>query len=153
MMNTTLTTDPMPFFSQFLQQTLGEYLRPEATTFLEMLADDVVMEFPYTPPGGVRRVEGKEALAEYVGGVAGILNIDSMTLDAMHHDTGSNVVILEFAGKGSGAQTGRPYDQRYISVITLRDGRIAHYRDYWNPLVAIETLGGSDAIAVAVRGS
>ncbi|MBU6955963.1 nuclear transport factor 2 family protein, partial [Hahella sp. HN01] len=30
---------------------------------------------------------------------------------------------------------------RYISVITVRDGMIERYVDYWNPLVALDALG------------
>ncbi|RYX85694.1 nuclear transport factor 2 family protein [bacterium] len=151
-MNTNQSPDTLHSFSQFLKETLGDLLRPEATTFLGMLTDDVVMEFPYAPPGGVHRVEGLAALTEYAAGLADILHIDSVNLEAFHHTAQSNVVVLEFVGKGTGVQTGRSYIQSYISVITLRDGLISHYRDYWNPLVAIETMGGSEAINAAVQG-
>jgi ketosteroid isomerase-like protein len=49
--------------------------------------------------------------------------------------------------------TGAPYNQLYISVVTLRDGRIAHYRDYWNPLVVLTALGGTEAAAAAYAGA
>jgi ketosteroid isomerase-like protein len=110
------------------------------------------MEFPYTPSGGIPRVEGRSAIADYVAGVAKMIAIDEVTLLASHHVIQSNIVVLEFTGRGSGVQTGKPYDQTYISVITLRGGYIVHYRDYWNPMVALETLGGTEAIAVALRG-
>jgi ketosteroid isomerase-like protein len=38
--------------------------------------------------------------------------------------------------------TGKPYDQRYISVIEHRDGKIVRYVDYWNPQIVAEALGG-----------
>ncbi|MEU7973050.1 hypothetical protein AB0B48_13490 [Micromonospora sp. NPDC049089] len=31
---------------------------------------------------------------------------------------------------------------RYIAVLTIRDGRLVHYRDYWDPIAAQELLGG-----------
>jgi hypothetical protein len=62
-------------------------------------------------------------------------------------------VIVEFSCTGEGVETGAPYDQVYISVVTLREGRIAHYRDYWNPLVVLTALGGTDAAAAAYAGA
>ncbi|TYC52976.1 hypothetical protein FMN50_15435 [Rhodobacterales bacterium] len=61
-------------------------------------------------------------------------------------------VVFEFSCQGQGIETGKPYDQDYISVVTLRDGRVCHYRDYWNPLVALHALGGAEAAAAAYAG-
>jgi ketosteroid isomerase-like protein len=38
---------------------------------------------------------------------------------------------------GTIKDTGGPYEMSYVVVLTVRDGRIAHYRDYWNPLKAL----------------
>ena len=53
--------DPVKSFSAMLRQTLGERLRPGAETFVEMFAEDGVMEFPFALPSA-RRVEGRKAL-------------------------------------------------------------------------------------------
>ena len=34
--------------------------------------------------------------------------------------------------------TGRPYAQDYVIVLVVKDGLMTLYRDYWNPLVALE---------------
>lgn len=137
------TIDPLPNFSALLREALSADLDPAATTFLAMLAPDAVMEFPYAPPGGTRRLESREAVAGYVGGLMGVFTIESMTLSAIHRTAQAGVVIVEFEGRGVGVQDGKSYDQTYISVITLRDGHIAHYRDYWNPLVVLEMMEGA----------
>lgn len=61
-----------------------------------------------------------------------------------HH--AGDVMIAEFSVEGSAVTTGRPYNQRYISVVTFRDDKIVTYRDYWNPVVAIEALGGVEKL-------
>jgi ketosteroid isomerase-like protein len=63
------------------------------------------------------------------------------------------VVIIEFEGFGRGVGTGEPYDQRYISVIRTNRGRIAHYRDYWNPMVVLRATRGGALIDALVAGS
>jgi ketosteroid isomerase-like protein len=60
-------------------------------------------------------------------------------------------VIIEFRSQGSGQKTRRPYNQRYINVIRIRDGKIVAYRDYWNPLVALWTAD-KDGIPAELAG-
>ncbi|RYG69097.1 nuclear transport factor 2 family protein [bacterium] len=151
-MSTQINSDPVATFSKFLRESLNDLLSPNATTFIGMLAENAVIEFPYTPPGGQKRVESQAAIEKYVAGVSGMLDFGAMTLHARHNSEGG-VVILEFSCNGSGTQTGEPYNQDYISVITIRDGLIAHYRDYWNPLIALKAMGGNEAIAGALQGN
>jgi uncharacterized protein len=39
---------------------------------------------------------------------------------------------------GTIKDTGEPYDQSYVVVLTVHEGRITRYRDYWNPLKALQ---------------
>ncbi|MCM2422638.1 hypothetical protein [Streptomyces sp. RKAG293] len=39
---------------------------------------------------------------------------------------------------------GRPYNQKYISVVETPDGKISRYVDFWNPQVAAESMRGSE---------
>lgn len=137
-------------FSAMLRQALGPLVDADAEGFIDMMAPDGVMEFPYAPPGYVTRIEGRVALADYLAGFGDILAIDRMTEPTVHLTRNPNVVILEFGCIGRGQKTGQPYDQRYISVITLRDGRIVRYLDYWNPLVALAAVGGVDELNAAL---
>lgn len=148
-----MTDQPDPFssFSGLLRAALGDLLMPDADTFLDMVADDIVMEFPYAPPAAVPRVTGKAALAEYLPGAASLITIESMSEPVVHRTQDTGVVILEFTCKGHGTETGIAYDQTYISVVTVADGYITQYRDYWNPLIALRAMGGDDAIAAALK--
>lgn len=145
-------TDPLMSFSAMLRTSLGDLLDPSASTFVEMMDENGVMEFPYAPPGTVQRLDGRAALKEYLSGFGEILEIEKMTDLKIHRTHQSGVVILEFGCVGQGVKTGEPYNQRYISVITVRNGHITHYLDYWNPLVALSAVGGSEALSTALRG-
>jgi hypothetical protein len=37
-------------------------------------------------------------------------------------------------------------------VITVENGKIRSYRDYWSPLAAAEVLGGLDELTAAFTG-
>ena len=61
--------DAVQSFSAMLRETLGERLNPGAETFVQMFAEDGVMEFPYALPSP-RRLEGREALAAHLAYLA-----------------------------------------------------------------------------------
>jgi len=59
----------------------------------------------------------------------------------VHHDPAQGTLVLEYASEGKVAATGAPYANRYISVLTLRDREVAHWRDYLDPVTVFDALG------------
>ncbi len=131
-------------FADFLKDALGKRLNSEADSFIEMMAEDCIMEFPFAPANGVQAIHGRENLANYLGEASKLLTVTSFSRPTVHATGDPDVVILEFTCNGKALQTDKPYNQRYISVITLKDGEIVHYSDYWNPIVVMEALGALD---------
>lgn len=152
-MDPNTDTDPIESFAELLRRALGDAVRADATTFLDMLAQDCVMVFPYSPAGSVRRLEGRAAVARHLGQLSGLIEFDEMIDLVVHPSQAAGVFVLEFGCTGRGVQTNEPYDQRYISVITIRDRQIVHYRDYWNPLIVLSAVGGVEALNAALEGS
>lgn len=142
--------DKFDSFSDLLRAALGDKLAP-ADGMLDLFADDVVFEFPYAPDGLPKWLEGRAALAAHLARIGPLLSFWTMELGNVH--AAGETVVIEFSCTGQGTATGVPYNQTYISVVTLRDGRIAHYRDYWNPLVVLAALGGTEAAAAAFAGA
>lgn len=48
--------------------------------------------------------------------------------------------IVEYEAHGTVIPTGAPLHQTIIAVMRIRNGLVASYRDYLNPLVLAETL-------------
>jgi ketosteroid isomerase-like protein len=141
--------DKFDTFSDLLRTALGPRLAP-ADDLPGLFTDDIIFEFPFAPEGLPARFEGCDALTGHLAKLGPLLSLGEMELHAVYPS--GDTVIAEFSCKGRGVQTGLPYDQLYVSVITLRDGRIARYRDYWNPLVVLAALGGADAANAAFSG-
>lgn len=147
-----MSNDAIPGFSAMLRGALGDALAPDAAAFPEMFAEDGVMEFPFAPADGVRRLEGRPALIEYLTGLGTMIDIVSVSAPIVHRSVEAGVFILEFTGVGRGVATGKAYDQTYISVIRVSEGRIVHYRDYWNPDVIAQVLGNAHAVSGSHEG-
>jgi uncharacterized protein len=109
--------------------------------FFDLLADDVVFDYVITVPDYPRHVEGREAVAELYRPYGRALVLDRCYDLAVHHDTRSGVVVLEYASDGRVVATGAPYGNRYISVLTVVDRKVTRWRDYLDPLAVFDALG------------
>ena len=98
------------------------------------------MHAPGCPPGG-----GKAAVTHLVQ-VGGDVTVDSASNLVVHETTDPELVILEFDGHGRSVKTGEPYEQRYVSVIRARGGKIVHFKDYWNPIQGLTAHLGAAVV-------
>ncbi len=106
--------------------------------FAGLWAVDGVMEFPFAPPGYPSRLEGRAAIEDYLRDYPKMLDIQGFPKQVVHQSVDQDVVVAEFDAEGVVVPTGKPYRFSYIAVITVRDGEIVSYRDYWNPLYVQE---------------
>ncbi|WP_299737109.1 nuclear transport factor 2 family protein [uncultured Roseobacter sp.] len=126
--------------TDILREGLGSRIDPTAESFLDMFAQDCVFEAPYAPPGFIARIEGRDALERYLMVLPGLIRIDDFFDLRISEMADPDKVVLEFRGSGEG-RTGAPYDQKWISVIETRNGKIVHYADYWDPCITLAATG------------
>ncbi len=108
--------------------------------FFDLLADDVVFEFVITVPDYPRRVVGRANLIELYRGYGSAFFLDRCDDLRVHRSDSTSSVVLEYASEGTVVATGHPYSNRYISVITLKDRKVSHWRDYLDPLRVLTAL-------------
>lgn len=120
-------------------EALNALTRKDVKPWSELFTDDGVQKFPYAPEGSPKQVSGKTAIASYIADYPEILDLHRIGTPTWYHD--GNTAIALFEVEGTAVATGKPYNQRYISVIEHEDGKIVRYIDYWNPLVVQEALG------------
>jgi ketosteroid isomerase-like protein len=118
----------------------------------ELFAEDARFELPFSPAGYPKSLEGKAAIRDYIKDYPDHIDLHDFVDVAVHLTDNPDVLIAEMRAEGRVVATGEPYRMRYISVITLKDGKIANFRDYWNPLTAIEALGDEHALRDAFVG-
>jgi ketosteroid isomerase-like protein len=109
--------------------------------FFDLLAEEVVFEYIITVPGYPRRIEGRQAVAELYRPYGDTIVLDRCYDLAVHHDPTTGVVVLEYASQGRVVPTGTAYSNRYISVLSILDRKIAHWRDYLDPLAVFDAIG------------
>ncbi|WP_271222049.1 nuclear transport factor 2 family protein [Streptosporangium carneum] len=114
--------------------------------FVDLLAEDALVEWPHTPPGLPSRVRGRENIRALLARATGSpVRLHEIRSETVHRTLDPEVIIAEYEAHGEITTTGRPYRQQIILVIRVRDGRIVSLRDYLDPLVLAQATGRSQA--------
>ena len=86
-----------------------------------------------------------------VAGFETSVNLVANGVLALHPTQDDGVVVAELSSDATALATGSTFQQRSVSIVTVRDGRITLFRDYWYPWAVIEALGGPEAFARAAE--
>lgn len=102
----------------------------------DMFADDAVVEFPFAPPGRPSRFEDRAAFLAYAQPERASLPVRFDAIrDVVIHDTADpEVIVVEYVMVGTFTVTGQQAAAPFVSVLRVRNGKIAHWREYQNPL-------------------
>lgn len=114
--------------------------------WVDLFTADGVLEFAFPPPGAASRFVGHDELYNHMKHFPELLDVQFSNL-VFHETTDPELIVAEFSGDGKAVPTGNSFHQDYIAVVRTANGKITHFRDFWNPLVILEALGGADAVA------
>jgi ketosteroid isomerase-like protein len=105
-------------------------------------AVDAVHEFPFTRPGLPSLLEGRDEIVNWIaaGWQANPLKYERYRTLAIHDTSDPETIIVEQEGIGTSSSTGE-FALPNIIVLTVRNGQIAHLRDYVNILAAAAAMG------------
>lgn len=111
----------------------------------DLLAKDAVVEFPYASAlGSPSRLEGKVAIYNYMKNAVTQLQNWVFTDVCEYQTLIPNVLFAEFHGEAVFVATGQLYQQDYVVRLETKNGKIIHYREYWNPAPILELMGSSE---------
>jgi ketosteroid isomerase-like protein len=109
-----------------------------------LLAEDAVFEMPFAPQGFQRRFVGRENIIAFVQTIPAIIdaeNLHDVRLETYNSDPGE--IIAEYRSDMVIKPHGAEYRNEYVSRFTVRDGRIARFAEYFDPIRLVIALGGT----------
>jgi ketosteroid isomerase-like protein len=131
-----------PFFDIVMQGLAGAV---DGDHYFDAIADDAVFEYRYVFPGFPTKVEGRDALMALYAGYGDGTVLHGGDALIVHRSQDPRVLILEYEVHGRKISTGNAYDNRFISVVTIEDRKIVHWRDYMDSLAAFTAETGTTA--------
>jgi ketosteroid isomerase-like protein len=150
-----------PFFEVVMKGLSGLV---DGEHYFDTFADDAIFESRYHFPGWPLIIRGRANLVASLAGYGKTIRVHSADAlvvhrsdapvahrsDALvvhrsdapvgHRSQDRRVVILEYEVHGKILSTGGPYDNRLISVVTIENRKIVHWRDYMDSLAAWTAL-------------
>jgi ketosteroid isomerase-like protein len=127
-----------PFF-RIIREGLEGFVSGE--DYFDLLAADVVFEYVISVPGYPRRVEGRQNIVDLYRDYDDYMTVRSADNLRVYRDREASVVVLEYEVHGESVQTGRPYDNRFVSIITVKNRKVTHWRDYLDPIAVFDAAG------------
>jgi ketosteroid isomerase-like protein len=91
-------------------------------------------------------VQGRQGIIDLYSRYDDYLRVHSADNLRIYRDPEASVVVLEYEVHGESVQTGRPYNNRFVSIITVKDTKVVHWRDYLDPIAVFEATGWPDAL-------
>ncbi|MDA2810863.1 nuclear transport factor 2 family protein [Nocardiopsis sp. RSe5-2] len=138
-------TDPAPGGGPLdvLERMLPLLRDKDLDALADLYTEDAVHELPFAPPGAPRRIEGRERIREYFSSTLAHVPLEFHAFHpvAVNPAADPQVVVAEYDAEGTALPTGRRFTVRYLWVLRVVDGRIAEWRDYWNPAEIIDLQG------------
>jgi ketosteroid isomerase-like protein len=121
-----------PFYKIIMEGLKGEV---DGEHFWDAVAEDAIFEFLYRFPGFPAKIEGRKKYMDWFGGYSMVLHsADNLII---HKSNEPGVIILEYEVHGVVPANNKPYDNRFCSVITIKDRKIRHWRDYMDSFAVI----------------
>ncbi|MET0236971.1 MAG: nuclear transport factor 2 family protein [Kibdelosporangium sp.] len=98
----------------------------------DLWAPDLVVETPFARPGQPSRTEGRDQFIERsrTGRAALPVTFRECNTLAIHDTADPEVVVVEYELVATLNATGQRHSARFIGVLTARDGKIVHWREY-----------------------
>jgi len=122
-------------------------VRRDMDGFANIWTEDAVQQVPFTPEGLGKVVpaafNGRESIATHYRTVTKNRREHIFWIDHIHRTVDPNCVIIEAHARSVIGETNAVYENNYVCVFHIRDGRIAELKEYANPLPVMRAFRGA----------
>ena len=121
-------------------------MKRDLDSFEALWQPDAVQEIPFVPEGFGKFVTSKfdgrdKIMAHYRAAFANRRD-HVFVIDAIHRTDDRDCIIVEAHARSLVGETGRVYENSYVCLFRLREGKLALLREYVNPLQFMKAFGG-----------
>lgn len=135
---------------QQVQDVFQRFGRGDVPAIMEMLADDVIIDFygpSVVPYAG--HWAGKDKARRFFETV--LANVEIHQFDPLEFIAERDKVVVFGHLRLTAKPTGGSIESDFVHVITVKDGKWTHFRDFMNSVVATAAFGGFQTTQVPIR--
>jgi uncharacterized protein len=132
------SSSPRDAFARFQRAVLDG-----SPTDATHIAEDVLVEWPFSPPGRPRSVQGRETYLAFAaaGREALPVRFDEFRNVVIHDTSDPEVIVVEWDLTGTHKVTGVQATASFVTMLRVRDGEVVHIREYQDVLTMATVLG------------
>ena len=122
------------FFSQLEAMDTGD-------RFVALFTEDAQQLMPFAPDGFPQLLDGRDAIRKQYSGLPRAythMRFPGLTIRDMES---ADEFFVTYRGD-IGLKSGGRYENEYAGYFVIRDGRIAEFREFFNPIVLQQAFGG-----------
>jgi ketosteroid isomerase-like protein len=113
----------------FALESAGDY-----AGMVALMADDIEFDLAYAPEGIRTPIHGRDAMAQLIDTIiAGTFETFTAEITDTYQGADPEVIVVEYRSDAVVKHNGKRYNNRYIAVFKIRDGKIVFWREYHNP--------------------
>jgi len=130
-----MTTPTLPTPAAKALQDHLRLLGKDPQAWLALFGDDAVIEFPYSAKLGLpTEFRGKDAIAAHINRMVSAMHGLEISQVVIYPAADPSLAFAEFHAEALVGPGKHPYSQDYIAYAQVKDGKIARYREYWDPI-------------------
>lgn len=123
-----------PFFDIVMKGLKEEV---DGAAFWDAVAENAVFEFCYDVPGFTNRFNSRAEYMEWFDGYSmQLTSADNLRV----YKCADNIVVLEYEVHGKAPNTGKDYHNKFCSIVTIKNRKIVHWRDYMDTFAVIRAV-------------
>ena len=126
-----------PFF-EVVQRGLSGLV--DGKHYFDTIAENAIFEFRYDIAGWPKRIESRDDLIDLYRAYGDSIVLERGDGLVVHRCDGGTILVLEYEVHGRVVGSGAAYDNRFVSIVTLENRKIVHWRDYMDSLAAVRSL-------------
>ncbi len=127
-------------------------LAKDMNAVADLWAPDGIAEFPFAAGNSPHVLRGRAEVRAYLAHYPELMDTREVAALTVRPTDRTDTVVVEWTATGRTVATAQPYRLDYIVVLTVRDGLITLFRDYWSPLSTAAAAGTLAGLLDSVEG-
>lgn len=121
--------------------------------WIDVWSETAVYEFPYMTGLFPTKLNGKKAIYEAIKGNLENVKFDRWSNVQFYPTLDPDTLVVEFRCEGKALKTGRLYNQDYVGIVRVKNGKLEWFREYMNPMILMKAFGVADSTNVDVSAA
>ncbi|PIF16798.1 MULTISPECIES: nuclear transport factor 2 family protein [unclassified Acidovorax] len=127
--------------AQLLKRSLDTFLAKDIKGWAELCDEHIVVEFPFSPDPATRKMIGRAAVYKYLKDYPKVIDLHSAPHMKIRATDDPNTAVAEWSVSGHVIPNGNSYEMSYATFVTVKNGLIVNYREYWDPMTFLKNMG------------